>query len=282
MAMERSDDSKILQRLEEWAQRNGSLPPVIETYEKLLRLQSEARSRLIVQQPDLTKEAALSQLSQGIPLLKFEELPLDWPTVQNLFRAVALILTEHNSDNRRDTKALGNIASDTSLLQQSARDWYQGHSLSPIAAQNHISEKLLSNIIQATLRPFLMAHSEALSKLIKQEIWRRKNCPVCGGNPDFASLDKDQGARWLMCSRCDTQWLFQRLQCSSCGTQDHDALAYLTDDEGLYRIYTCEKCQSYIKAIDLRKTGSEVLLPLERILTSDLDRQATEKGYKSV
>ena len=91
--MERSDDSKILQRLEKWAQRKGSLPPVIETYEKLLRLQSEARSRLIVQQPDLTKEAALSQLSQGIPLLKFEELPLDWPTVQNLFRAVALVLT---------------------------------------------------------------------------------------------------------------------------------------------------------------------------------------------
>jgi hypothetical protein len=40
------------------------------------------------------------------------------------------------------------------------------------------------------------------------------------------------------------------------------------------------KCHRYIKAIDLRKTEAEILLPLERIVTMDLDRQGEEAGYR--
>ena len=107
------------------------------------------------------------------------------------------------------------------------------------------------------------------------------NCPVCGGVADFAYLEKEAGARWLMCSRCDAQWLFQRLECPYCGNADHKTLAYFTDDTELYRLYICDECKSYIKAIDLRKTTSDVMLRLERVVTSDLDRQAQEKGYTS-
>ena len=55
---------------------------------------------------------------------------------------------------------------------------------------------------------------------------------------------------------------------------------YFADDEDLYRLYVCEQCHKYIKTIDLRHTESEILLPLERVLTLDMDRQAQEKGYK--
>ena len=113
-----------------------------------------------------------------------------------------------------------------------------------------------------------------------QEAWYKRYCPVCGGGPDFAFLDKERdGARWLLCSRCDAQWLFYRLVCPHCGNDDQHSLAYLTDDTGLYRLYVCEKCRRYLKTIDLRKTEAEVLLPLERILTLDLDRQAHESNY---
>ena len=33
-------------------------------------------------------------------------------------------------------------------------------------------------------------------------------------------------------------------------------------------------------AIDLRRTESQVLLPLERVMTLDMDREGQEKGYK--
>jgi FdhE protein len=121
--------------------------------------------------------------------------------------------------------------------------------------------------------------AKALISLVDQENWRREYCPICGGRPDLAFLDKERGSRWLMCSRCDTRWLYQRLQYPYCRTQDPDALYFFTDATGLYRLYVCEQCRKYIKAIDLRCTESEISLPLERILTLDMDRQAEEKGY---
>ena len=57
-----------------------------------------------------------------------------------------------------------------------------------------------------------------------------------------------------MCSKCAAEWLFQRLECPYCGTQDQNTLAYFTDDKGLYRLYICEHCRHYLKAIDLRQT----------------------------
>jgi FdhE protein len=83
----------------------------------------------------------------------------------------------------------------------------------------------------------------------------------------------------LVCSRCDYEWLFQRLQCPYCGNQDQKTLAFFTDDKELYRLYVCEQCRCYLKAIDLRKTETEILLPLERFYTLDLDAQAKEYGY---
>ena len=110
---------------------------------------------------------------------------------------------------------------------------------------------------------------------------KRGYCPICGGNPDFAFLDKESGARRLVCCRCDTEWLFQRLECPYCGNQDQNTLAYFTDDNGLYRLYICEQCKQYLKTIDLRQAKDEVMIPLERLFTLGIDAQAQEYGYGS-
>ena len=137
----------------------------------------------------------------------------------------------------------------------------------------------MENIIQAALKPFLINCSRSLIDFVEQEGWRRGYCPVCGGNPDFAFLAEEQGARWLVCSRCDTRWLFQRLKCPYCGTEDQYALSYFTDDSETYRLYVCDKCKHYLKAIDLRKSKAELVVPLERLFTLDMDKQAHEYGY---
>jgi len=272
-------DSQILQRLGEWKQREESLPQFVELYGRLLQFQVEVRALITVAEPDLSEETVFNQLRQGIPLLEFDDLLLDWTLVQDYFHKVIDILAEYVTEEMRDTRTLKDLASDVPVLQQVIRDWYQGSPLSSIAARHRISEQLLTAAIQFTLRPFLMSHSEVLVGLVNQDLWRLRKCPICGGRSDFACLDKEQGARWLLCSRCDARWLFQRLECPYCGTQNKDDLAYFTDDKELYRLYTCQRCNSYIKAIDLRKADDKILLPLERVMTVDLDRQAEEKGY---
>ena len=281
VVVEKDKFNKILTKLGEWSRKEGPLPPHIAAYGKLLRLQVEAKSRLAVPRPVMDKESISGRLRQGTPIVSFEDLSLDWPLVQDLFRSVAFVLAEYASRDPRDVAGLESLDSNVSKLKQAAGGWYEGRSLSTFAVENQVSEGFLAAALQAAIYPFLVVHSEAMLKMVDQELWRRRCCPICGGKSDFAFLDKERGARWLMCSRCDTEWLFQRLECPYCGTQSHDALNYFTNKQELYRLYTCKKCQSYIKVIDLRKTSVEVLLPLERIVTTDLDRQALEAGYKA-
>ena len=268
----------IIQRLDGWNKSNARLPRSIETQTRLLRLSIETQSRINVPKTLPTRDAVSSLLMQGKPALGFADLNLDWALAEELFQSAAKALVEETSNGEGKLRA---IAMNAPLLKQVARDYFNNTPLSGTATEHCINAAILEACIHTALAPFLVSQSAALSDLVAQELWRRKDCPICGGTPDFAFLDKDQGARWLMCSRCEMEWLFQRLECPYCGTQKHESLGYLTNSQGLYRLYTCEECRCYIKAIDLQKTAGEVLLPLERILTVDLDRQAKEANYRS-
>jgi formate dehydrogenase maturation protein FdhE len=273
-------DSKILTRLEEWERREGTLPKSLEFYRGLLRIQSEARSHIDVPKIDLSEEAISSLIKQGIPLLKFDDLSIDWSLLQKIFGDVNSLVASSSEELGQASKAPKDSSFSLTFLKEASRAWFEGSQLTPWTAVSGISEVLLEAMLHAALRPFLISYCEVLLGSVNQEQWRRGYCPICGGNPDFAFLEKERGGRWLLCARCDAEWLFQRLECPYCGTRNQDALAYFTDDKGLYRLYVCEQCHTYLKAIDLRCAEGEILLPLERVMTLDLDKQGQEKGYR--
>lgn len=275
----RDRDKAIIERLDGWSRSNPQWPCSIEAGIRLLRLSIEAQPRIGTPKPHLTRDAVSALLMQGKPILAFDDLNLDWPLLAEFFRAAVRILVVELPGSHENSQRLNQLAANTPLLRQVARDYYSDTPLSATATEHCIDTLLMEACISAAMASFLAAHSEVLSELVAQELWRRKGCPLCSGAADFAFLEKEQGARWLICSRCSMEWLFQRIQCPYCGTQKHESLAYRTNSQGLYRLYTCEECHGYIKAIDLRKAGADVLLPLERILTVDLDRQAQEANY---
>lgn len=273
---------EILDRLRKWEHRAGDLAPWLRFYRELLQIQIEARSRIIVTKPSLSRDLIRDRLRQGIPLLLFQDFSPEWSQVQAVFEEVAVWAAKDSRGPSGENDRLREIGHSHLLLRKAARLWYEGHSLTDIAREQGVDNELLSSAIAATLKPFLLTYARLLLPQVDQELWRRRHCPICGAKPDLAYLDKERGARWLICSHCDAEWLFLRLQCPYCGTQNQDALAFFTDegDSHLYRLYVCEQCRAYIKAIDLRCAESEILLPLERMLTLDMDRQVQELGYK--
>jgi transcription elongation factor Elf1 len=276
----RDRDRAIIQRLHDWEKSGARFPGPIDQQLRLLRLYIEAQPRIGTPNPHLARDAVSALLMQGKTILAFDDLKLDWSLLEELFWAAVRILVVELPGSHENSQRLNQLAANTPLLRQVARDYYNGTPLSATATEHCIDTLHMEACVGAALAPFLAAYSEALSELLAQELWRRKTCPICAGTADLAFLEKEQGARWLICSRCGMEWLFQRIQCPYCGTQKHESLAYRTNSQGLYRLYTCEECHGYIKAIDLRKAGDEVLLPLERILTVDMDRQAREAGYR--
>jgi FdhE protein len=276
-----TDNEVFLKRLEAEGKRREFPPRFVEFYQKLFRIQSGAESRIGQAKVVLTKEEARQRLINGSPLLVFDELSPDWALVQDILAQVVTLFTEYSDLLGELPRNLKEMKPYPSLAKEVAKAWFEPTKLTETTTFADANEYLLFEaIIHATLKPFLVSQAKALITLVDQENWRREYCPICGGRPDFAFLDKERGSRWLMCSRCDTQWLYQRLQCPYCRTQNPDALYFFTDDTGLYRLYVCNQCHKYIKAVDPRCSESEISLPLERIFTLDMDRQAEEKGYR--
>jgi len=270
--------SKILNKLTEQEKEEGNLPLLLEFYRRLLQAQSKSHKPAAPTGLSLSSDAVQQHMLNGLPLVNFDELTLDWPSVQNMFIKVIAVFAKYPDLFGEIPQSMKKPDAGRLLTRKAAKAWFTGKEL-PRELLDGANENLMQTIIQATLQPFLADYSLALLKSVDQDNWRREYCPICGGNPDIAFLEKEYGARWLMCSRCDFQWLFQRLVCHCCGNQEQKSLSFFTDDAEQYRLYVCEQCKSYLKAVDLRKTENEVLLPLERFNTLDLDSQAKAYGY---
>ena len=278
--MKEDTASKILKKLEEREKEEGNLPLLLEFYRKLVQLQTSAQKRIVTPVPGLDREAIRMRIQKGLPLVGPDDLTLDWPLVQDLFAQVSGLFSSYPQLFGETAGRLKETGYSRILTKKAVEAWFTGKEL-PSTILDGVSKNLMSAIIQATLQPFLASYSEALNSSVEQELWRRGYCPICGGSPDLAFLKGEYGARWLLCSRCDTEWLFQRLGCPYCSNQNLNTLNFFSDDKDVYRLYVCERCKCYLKAVDLRKTQAEVSLPLERLYTIDLDTQAMEKGYHS-
>lgn len=276
-----AETSTIIDHLEKKERKEGALPPLLKFYQKLLRVQSRVEQKIASRlEPGLSSEAILKRMERGQPLIAFDELALDWPLLRETGNEVTAIFAGYPELFGELPEKMRKSGAGRLLTRKAVKAWFKGAGLPATISTSAANENLLSAIAQATLKPFLVSHAKTMVGLFDPERWRRPYCPICGGSPDFAFLDKELGARRLLCSRCDTEWLFQRLECPCCGTRNQNALAYFTDDEGLYRLYVCEQCKQYLKTIDMRQTDAVVLLPLERLYTLDLDRQARENGYQ--
>ncbi len=258
-------DSETVEQLGKWKQTRYT-----ELHRKLLGLRVKD-SYLPTLHEHICRVA--ERFAQSNFVLQFEDVFPDEVLFCELFSEANGIVSEQFPDSRLENPQ-------PSLIRKAANAWYQYSSLNDIADEIGISWEALSLCLKSAFHPILVRYSEQIASLVNQDSWRQKVCPICGGKADFSFLDREAGARWLVCSRCDAEWLFLRLECPFCGNRDQDSLAYLTDEKELYRLYTCKQCLTYIKAIDLRRSGEDVLFPLQRILTLDLDRQAHEAGYQ--
>ena len=272
--------NKILKVLQKQEKEEGKLPLLLEFYRSLLQIQAKARKSTGTLEPTISADAIQSRLSNGQPLVKFDELALDWPLLREVFVEVISIFDKYPRLFGEVPAKLKKPGAGRLLTKKAVKAWFTGKTLPPSLLED-INENLIQTIIQSTLQPFLTGHAEALINSVKQDSWQKNYCPICGGVPDISYLEKEVGARWLLCSRCDSEWRFHRMECPYCRTKDQPSLSFLADDKNLYRLYLCEQCKCYLKVIDLRKTDAEVLMPLERIYTLDLDRQAQERGYHS-
>ncbi len=184
-------------------------PRLVQFHHDPLDIQNRVGHKTSVPDPIITEDAARQCMSEGRPLLGAGGLNLDSEALGNTYHKVKATFCRY-----RDLFAAMPDESEPwpgePVTNESLRNWPAGAVL-PGAPPEDARRRLLMSVALVTLRPFLGAFRDVLLDHVDQESWRRRYCPVCGGMPDLAFLDSECGARWLVCSRCDAEWLFQRV-----------------------------------------------------------------------
>lgn len=278
-------DQAILKGLDKAALEDPVLSAYYELHRTLLHTLAEARTGMSATLEMVDGEALQARLLQGLPLLSFGQVPLEAERFAELVSTVAGVLRESNPDLGGETvpdspaECLTLARQRFAAGQAGAEQAGEGQAR-PGRGEEQSGASLAEVVVDLALKPYLQWAAEQVLPHIDQERWKRGYCPVCGGAPDFACLEENAGARHLVCSRCSSQWLYHRLECPFCGTDDHTKLFYYTSEDEAYRLYVCQACRRYLKVVDLRRVGRQVLLPVERITTVAMDVAARQEGYR--
>jgi FdhE protein len=260
----------FLTHIQEAKGRYPELTELLVFYEQLFRTYDAFIEKLDIQPRLVQRELQRSRLSQGIPQFTFEELLIADEDFVRLSVGMSEIITQHMPHHMHGRNGVVKEA----LLKRAHTLFESGN---PVITSSTPPDRT-ALIAGLALVPFLQRACSAMLPRIPQDAWQRPYCPICGGKPSFAELDKESGARSLLCSRCSAEWMYGRVGCAFCeGTEKH---MYYQSMDGLYRLYVCDRCNRYLKTIDRRQTDRDVHLPVECIVTVSMDIAAQQKGYR--
>jgi formate dehydrogenase maturation protein FdhE len=109
-------------------------------------------------------------------------------------------------------------------------------------------------------------------------------CPLCGGSPIVSVLrsEGDGAKKSLICMLCAHEWAFRKIYCPACGEEREPQMAFYSAPEIAHvRVDVCDSCHTYLKSIDLTKTGLAVAV-VDDLATIPLDLWAREHGYEKL
>lgn len=261
-------EPRELAELTALANAQPELAPAALLERELLDGERRLQRRLGTPWIDVSTETLQERLTQGAPLLVWGGLTIDWSECRLRWRQVVDVLRRHDVLDAADATRLQDFARDAALPTLVQR-WYEGAADLPDG---------VGDVVSLTLRPFLARAAEVLHQRIATDGWGRGRCPMCGGTPVFAVLPAT-GGRHLVCGRCLGRWTFDPRACPHCdATEGQRVFSAL---EGRYQVAACDRCKRYVKALDVKRAGRPLILPVDTVATLALDQAIAAQGYSA-
>jgi len=275
--------------------RHPELASAVDMHIELLELHRRIQGRVPL--PPLEIDANIFQQHQmeGRPLLRFEQIPLDLTDFRLMVRQTADVLHRFDALDASEFQLVHNLGRGDQLLEV-AGQWYRRVAERPAAATAPMAAgglpvaggatpasepaEIVGHVLALALRPFLSRCAEVLQRRPELAGWAHAHCALCGGEPDLATLDA-QGDRHLVCGRCQLQWRFDSIACPFCANADRSRITSFGTSDGLYRVYGCDACRRYVKAVDTRRAGRPLMPVLDAVAMLPLDAAAMQRGYVS-
>jgi FdhE protein len=240
----------------------------IDLVDALRRIQTRIATTSLV----LSGAEVAARIAGGRQLLDFERLPIDWTEARLLFRQITDILRRHDALDARTAARLLDLGR-SAELPELARAWFKGE-------KHAHAVDMLDEVLAWAMRPFLVRSADVLQQQAAFGAWKRGVCPVCGGEPDFACITTT-GDRLLICGRCQTRWPTEQYACPFCGENEKQRITSFATPDGTYRVTACQSCLRYLKTLDGRRAGRQVMPIVDSIATLPLDAVVMQRGFSN-
>ncbi|WP_176720459.1 formate dehydrogenase accessory protein FdhE [Desulfuribacillus stibiiarsenatis] len=221
------------------------------------------------------------QVKQKKPIASVIDVPIDAKQFFGFVQQIAEISVGNQPHLQETMDAITTALKTTDETEKfiEATKCLNSYYFADFAERNSLNGAIVQFLAEMAYRPYIKALAKLLDEKVKFEGYNHNMCPVCGEKARLARGAED-GKREACCTRCDTVWEIQRLQCPHCKNEKHEDLKYIVagDDENR-KLYVCESCKGYIKIVNLKDqlgTPSFFIIDLETI---HLDMVASQEGY---
>lgn len=264
--------------LKKLKETNPELASAVDMQLALVELQRRVQARVPIPTHRIDLARVQRQMAERRPLLAFEEIPLDWTEMRLMVRQTVDILRRFDALDEEGGTTLHAIAREPDQFQHVVRRWYQAPFNGGEDTEPTDSIGMLDQVLSLAMRPFLARCAETLLPQLDLGGWDSARCPLCGGEPEFATITP-AADRLLLCGRCTGAWHFHPLACPFCPNRDRTRITSFASRDGRYRLYGCDVCHRYLKAFDGRNATRGALLAVDTVATLPLDAAAIQKGY---
>jgi FdhE protein len=275
-------ESREVVELKELKTAQPDLAAAVDMQIALVDMQRRVQSRVPLPWLQADPEWMKKQQASGLPLVRFQDIPLDWTDFRLTFRQTAEILRRFEALEPAEYEPITALAREGNALEPVVERWYNASSGFDTANAGHRlpseAPPALEQVLVLALRPFLARCAEVLMQRNDLASWAHGHCPFCGWEPEFATITPNAERR-LICGRCTGQWTFAPLTCPFCANDDRSLITSFATRDGRYRVYGCDVCRRYLKAYDGRHTSRPVLVAVDTIATLPLDAAAMQRGY---
>ncbi len=154
------------------------------------------------------------------------------------------------------------------------------------AFETYLARASASPILEALALPSL--ESDSLPRSRGRAGEGASRCGACGGLPQLSYFAVSgealvSGPRYLVCSRCATNWVFSRMTCAGCGESTGTKLPIFQEQERFphVRVDGCQTCRKYLVTFDLRRDTRAVPV-VDEIAALPLDLYARDQGLTKI
>jgi len=262
------------------------LASAVDMQIEIVTLYRRAQTRVTTRVFDLSAETLAAQLAAGAPIVRFCDVPFDWPELRGLFRQIVDLLRRFELVELAEYDALQALVRSGRPNPDEVAAWYNKTAAQGGAEGTDPSAGgTQAQVLAVASRPFLSRAVEMIHERVDLSAWTRPYCPFCGGDPELGSISAS-GERRLICGRCAGQWPFDDVTCPYCGSRDRDRSSSFefscwpdANRDGIYRLTGCDVCQRYLKSYVSRGASRPVMLDVDTIGSLLLDAAAAQRGY---